>query len=427
MCVAGKQDRGRDDSKMMAVFFRPCFTFHIMAASLAAIVALSVGSLSAQTGQQGTDALLDDVERAVAEERDERDLLDARASALTRELRQISEQLVATAAEVRRHEASIARLEFRVASLERLEAEKSRGLLRQRADFAEILGALERLARFPPEAMIAQPSHPADTVRTAILLRALVPAIERRAAHVRREIESLAQAREEAGQRRQVLLAARQMLADETATLNGLMAEKKRLKSLTDAQRKAADERLAMLQGEAQSLRDLMIRLDAERERQAVEAGENQQQPGSVTARAVPDDNPITARQGQLPMPAVGVLVGRYGEINDNGVALRGIRIATRHDAQVIAPHGGITVYAGRFRGYGQLLIIEHGEGYHTLLAGMARIDSEMGQRVLSGEPVGVMGRATVGQPVLYVELRRGGRPVNPRRWIAAKESVPQG
>jgi septal ring factor EnvC (AmiA/AmiB activator) len=104
----------------------------------------------------------------------------------------------------------------------------------------------------------------------------------------------------------------------------------------------------------------------------------------------------------------------------------KGITIETRSAAQVIAPYAGQVVFAGQFRGYGLLLIIEHGEGYHTLLAGMDRIDSTVGQRVVAGEPVGVMGQ-TEGKPTLYVELRRNGQPVNPLPWLTARKDKVSG
>jgi septal ring factor EnvC (AmiA/AmiB activator) len=100
----------------------------------------------------------------------------------------------------------------------------------------------------------------------------------------------------------------------------------------------------------------------------------------------------------------------------------RGIVLETRPGAQVIAPYDGQVVFAGPFRGYGLLLIIEHAEGYHTLLAGMARVDSAVGQHLLVGEPVGVMGQAE-GKPRLYVELRHNGQPVNPLPWLTAHKT----
>ncbi|MEQ8665644.1 MAG: peptidoglycan DD-metalloendopeptidase family protein [Rhodospirillales bacterium] len=379
--------------------------------------------------EQAPEELLGDVERSVIEEQTERDQLDARAAKLNDDLLAIRQRLVEAASLVRQHETAMADLEERVADLEVLEREKSEILVRERADFGKVLYALERLARYPPEAMIAQPSNPSDTVRTAILLRALIPEIERRAARVRYEVESLARAREQAAERRAELEAERKALARESIALDQLMSEKRRLKSQTEAQRQAAEERLAMLRREARNIRELVAQL--EKERKASEAEQKAEVESNAsrtrTANVALTGELITSRQGRLPMPVTGVLASRYGDVNENGVTLRGIRIAARENAQVIAPHEGVAVYSGEFRGYGQLLIIEHGGGYHTLLAGMARIDTDMGQNVLSGEPVGVMGAGDEGRPVLYVELRRSGRPINPLPWIAARGTSPQG
>jgi septal ring factor EnvC (AmiA/AmiB activator) len=100
------------------------------------------------------------------------------------------------------------------------------------------------------------------------------------------------------------------------------------------------------------------------------------------------------------------------------------LTIETRSSAQVVAPHDGKVVFAGNFRGYGQLLIIDHGEGYHSLLAGMSRIDGIIGQYLLSGEPVGVMGSPKDGKPSLYIELRRNSQPINPAPWLVQKKNT---
>lgn len=381
----------------------------------------------AQETSGNAEQLLEDVERSVIEEQSERDELKARERTLAADVGSIRARLVEAARLVQTHEASLVQLEDRLVELEALEVEKAQLLEQERADFAQVLYALERLARFPPEAMIAQPSSPADTVRTAILLRSLVPEVERRAARVRYEVEQLARARKQANERREQLVLESAALEREAEVLNGLMADKRQLISRTEAERRASDDRLATLRREAGDLRSLVDRLEKDRQRES-----QQQQAAAQAARPTPQPSiltgkPITSRQGNLPMPVVGTLAGRFGETNENGVKLRGIRIAARSGAQVIAPHEGSIVYAGEFRGYGQLLIIEHSGGYHTLLAGMARIDSEMGGQVLSGEPVGVMGSGTAGQPVLYLEIRRGGRPINPLPWIAASGRVPQG
>ncbi|MHA1108162.1 MAG: murein hydrolase activator EnvC family protein [Alphaproteobacteria bacterium] len=119
-------------------------------------------------------------------------------------------------------------------------------------------------------------------------------------------------------------------------------------------------------------------------------------------------------------MPVRGRIVRSFGQKDGIGGAAKGITIRARRSAQVIAPQAGAIVFAGPFKGLGQLLIIEHARGYHTLLAGLARIDAEVGDRVLTGEPVGVLSASVGGRPALYVELRRRGRPVNPLPWLTA-------
>jgi septal ring factor EnvC (AmiA/AmiB activator) len=118
-----------------------------------------------------------------------------------------------------------------------------------------------------------------------------------------------------------------------------------------------------------------------------------------------------------LPLPARGAIYKRFGE-EAQGQAGRGIVVETRQRAAVVAPHDGQVVYAGEFRGYGLVLILEHGEGYHLLLAGLARIDCAAGQWVLAGEPVGVMGGAGAESQRLYIELRRQGHPIDPLSWL---------
>ena len=142
------------------------------------------------------------------------------------------------------------------------------------------------------------------------------------------------------------------------------------------------------------------------------------------TVRAFPQGDAIPL----LIMPVRGQLVLAYGQraIGADSVS-KGISIQTRTQAQVVAPYDGQIVYAGEFRGYGQILIIEHGGRYHTLLAGLERIDAGAGQWILAGEPIGVMGSSQEQFPELYLELRHAGQPVNPLPWLATTDDKVQG
>ena len=100
--------------------------------------------------------------------------------------------------------------------------------------------------------------------------------------------------------------------------------------------------------------------------------------------------------------------------------------IATRPGAQAVAPYDGQVVFAGPFRGYGRILIIEHRDGYHSLIVGLARIDAKVKQWVLAGEPVGTVGaREAQDAPgaQLYVEIRHQGRPIDPANWFLPRKS----
>lgn len=364
------------------------------------------------------------VERALADGQRREKEIQTEAARLKAEVARLRRGLVAAARTIQEREAEIAGLEARLQEVETLAAGKRARLRERHGQFSRVLVALERLARYPPEALIAHPLSPAETVRGAILLRAAVPQIERRAGRLRDELDDLSRTRKVIAARRADLAAATTALAGERTHLDGLLAQKLALKRQTDAERRKVAERMRALAREAKDLRDLLARLESERrarEKQAAAAA----RPANPSA-PVPGLSMSRAR-GKLPFPAVGRVVGLYGQTTDTGLTRRGITIETAPGAQVVAPYEGKVVFAGLFRGYGQLLIIEHGEGYHSLLAGLVRIDSVIGQSVLAGEPVGVMGRQDDGKPTLYVELRRDGQPINPLPWLAARKGKVSG
>jgi len=128
--------------------------------------------------------------------------------------------------------------------------------------------------------------------------------------------------------------------------------------------------------------------------------------------------------RGKYLIPANGALVKSYGQEDGKSAPAKGMTYETRPGAQVVAPFDGRVLFAGPFRGYGRILIIEHGDGYHSLLAGMERVDGAVGQWLVAGEPVGAMPEGE-DKPQLYIELRQNGQPINPLPWLAtASEKV---
>ena len=393
-------------------------------------LAVPAGGALALSPDADAGRRLDDVERALDAGRKQAQDLEIMAAGLESEVRRLQRNRVAAARAIQDSEAEISRLEARLARLARSEAGKSARLAARRDQSVGVLMALQRLALHPPEAMIAQPMSLSQTVRSAILLRAAVPEIERRADRLRADLAGLARARREAGERRLQLASAVAGLAERRAHLNTLLARKTELKRRTATQAREAVRQVQALAREAQDLRDLLAHLEKERrQREAKEkaAAEDAARPGTLPASLGGEAPSISKARGMLPFPAVGRLTGLYGQATRTGLTRKGITIETRAGAQVVSPHEGRVVFAGLFRKYGQLLIIEHGEGYYSLLAGLARIDGVIGQWILGGEPVGIMGRPENGNPALYMELRRNGQPINPLPWLAARKGKVSG
>ncbi|WP_156927285.1 murein hydrolase activator EnvC family protein [Azospirillum halopraeferens] len=146
-----------------------------------------------------------------------------------------------------------------------------------------------------------------------------------------------------------------------------------------------------------------------------------------ATAPAAPDLPPATLSAGGLRQPVGGPVVTRYGEADRYGSPSRGLTIRARAGSAVVAPSAGVVMFAGPFRNYGQILIVEHGNGYHSLIAGLGRIDTAVGNKVAAGEPIGLVPGAGDDAPELYYELRRHGQPINPQRGFGAPEGKGQG
>lgn len=403
----------------------------LLACMIVAMALILVADIAPAAEQPG--AKLQDVERALDAGKKQRDALKKKSGDLAAELQSLKVATVKAAALIQNHEASVLELEARIKRLSEISREKTQRLQARRGQFGRVLQALLRMARHPPEAMIAAPVTPSEMVRGAILLRAAVPEIERRADALRDDLESLFRAGQQATERRQQLALEMTGLAEQRSNLGQLMARKTTLKSQADTETQKAERRVRALANEAKSLRELMEKLQADRQSREAKAKitekkdtKKKTQVASLPALAKPAD-PISGAKGRLPYPVVGSLVGRYGQTMETGLTRKGITIEARPGSQVVAPYDGQVVFAGPFKGYGQLLIIEHDEGYHSLLAGVTRIDSVIGQHVLSGEPVGIMGSPADGFPILYVELRRNGQPINPVPWLAARKAKVSG
>ncbi|MDH5488627.1 MAG: peptidoglycan DD-metalloendopeptidase family protein [Rhodospirillaceae bacterium] len=392
---------------------------------------------------------LESVEKNLARKKLESEKLKSAASKLKAEVDKLNIIMVAAAKRVQDHEEKVFEIESQLSDLRRNAKIKEDRLADRANQFSGVLMALTRMSRIPTEALVVQPMAPEDMVRSAILLRSAVPQLENSAQSLRDELDGISIARAQVEERKAVLLTASRALQDEQKSLEAIIKNKIALRAETISKSRAAASQMRELSKKASTLRELMAKIEQSR---AAFANQTKQEPGggeesggegvgtSTSVQKIysapgvseqPGDqgqfiSSISKARGQLPFPAVGRLVGLYGQDLGNGITRKGISIETRTSAQIISPFDGRVVFSGPFRGYGQLLIIDHGEGYHSLLAGLGRIDAVLGNSVLAGEPVGVMNEAGE-QPVLYVEFRRNNEPVNPLPWLAERKGNKQG
>ena len=393
---------------------------------LALLIALGTAA-AAQAQPKEKD--LRSVEKQIEREKQRKKALEAQSRKLSLETAALRRELIEVARSAQEKEALLTSLEAQLSRLVREAEDREAALADQRRRLAGTLGALARLSRNAPQTFLVYPGAPTDMVRSALLLRVSVPRIGDRAATLAREIDALTQVKKDIAGK---LLSLRQADAardEERNRLRRLLERKGALRRETEAAYRQNAKRMRNLAAKAQTLRDLVAGL---REKPAktpnrpqVAAISRPPDPAATPPRA-PDGPPGGLRRfperGPLTLPVRGRLVGRYGESTNFGNTVKGIRLETRPDAQVVTPFDGKVVFAGPFRTYGQILIIEHRGGYHTLLAGLAQIDAVVGQWLLAGEPLGSMATRKGGKPILYVELRRNGQPINPLPWITAEK-----
>jgi septal ring factor EnvC (AmiA/AmiB activator) len=427
--------------------------------TIVAVVALCAGAPSfaifAQTDgteEQRLKAVEDELKATEAE----KTRLQALQESATRELATIRNAMIAMAADVQTQEASLSEFESKLSALESEESALKAKLGVRDEQMQRVAMALQRMALRPTDAVTLSPLQPDDAVRTAILLRATIPEVQVSARALEGDLALLYQVRGEIEGQQQKIASAAAGLIDKRRALEAREQDKLKLQMQFTTASSEAIAKSQRLADEARDLKDLVSKvlaaraLEAKKQADAAKAAaakaaaeqanarvvlkpppgvtkppapqsQTASAPANTPTKATPTDlRPFSQARGTMPFPAQGTLKRRYGDASDEPAALsKGIVIAARNGGQVVAPFDGVVAFAGPFRGYGLLLIIEHSEGYHTLLSGLGRIDCVLDQRVFAGEPVGTMN--TESSADLYVELRQNGQPVNPLPWLVSR------
>ena len=355
--------------------------------------------------------------------------------------RTLNQHLIDTAGRVRQVEGRIDETRGRLRPLDAQDVALRKSLDERRRAIVEILAALQRVGLQPPPALLVQPEDALKAVRTAIMLGAIVPDMRNQAEALSGDLADLVTVRKAIVSENERLARDLDLLGREQLRMNLLIDERQKKQSQTEEALDAERARAAALARQAESLKDLIAKLEsaldpatrnAHAEARSIEEDATRpalaalKDPGRLAPAVT-----FSALRGRLRLPVNGAKIRDFGGADGVGGTQKGQSLAAHAGAQITSPCDGWVVYAGPFRSYGQLLILNAGGGYHVLLAGMERISVDLGQFVLTGEPVAVMGSgaqvSAAGatrskQPVLYVEFRKDGTPIDPSPWWATNE-----
>ena len=369
--------------------------------------------------------------------------LKADIAAIGQDRSKLNAQLIDIAAQVRGVETRIGDAEARLRPLDAREQQIRGSLDSRRTEIVEVLAALQRAGRRAPPALLVRPEDALQSLRTAMLLGSVVPELRARAEKLAGDLTELVALRKTIASERDRLAADRDKLGDDQIRLAALVEERQRKQSAVEKDMEAEGARALALSRQVDSLQGLIGKMEQDLKSAAKAAAAANLRGAPATLNGKPNLGALkdparlspavafASAKGLFALPVNGVKIREFGGSDGLGGVEKGISLATRAGAQVTTPCDGWVVYAGPFRSYGQLLILNAGGGYHVLIAGMERISVNIGQFVLTGEPVATMGTTSkvasilatnASQPVLYIEFRKDGTPIDPGPWWAANE-----
>lgn len=363
--------------------------------------------------------------------------LQAQAVQLNLELSKIDKTVIDLAQKVQNNEDMLSELENQLTLLtQELEA-KEKDFIKENNSLIQTLASLQNISLNPSESVILQPLSPVNVIRSAILLRETIPFLNDKSAKLKIDLDNIYAQKKKIETTVNSAREKKDLLEKQQAEMKRLMSRKATLRKEIEAKGAETQKQAENLSSKAKDLRELLEALEKQKEiarKKQEEAArlaqlKRQEELKNLnTPKTIDTQTHNSIKQqvkggrfakakGALTRPVRGNLVTEYGQMIAKGVTSKGIIYKTRPNAQVVAPYDGTVIFSGPFKGYGNIIIVEHGDGYLSLLAGLGVIDCELGQMLLAGEPVGTMPDSDTAK--LYVEIRKDRHPINPAPWIA--------
>ena len=353
------------------------------------------------------------IEEQVKAEEAKKEETAKKMQTLEKDMKGLKKNLIQTTSLVQKNEKEIGTLEERLKSLNDRKEKVLAGLDKEKKSMAELVIALERIRRLPPQALVARPGAPLETAQASIVLGAIMPELNKRAEELKKTLTELSQIEEDLSSNKTKLKKTSEKLKTSKDKMENLVSERQNTLQSVKGEFADQEKQVATLSRKASDLKDLIQKLGEEKRK--AKAAQKAQKTESTPRKKKIDESKLglsLATLGPSRLPVPGTISISYGQSDEIGAASEGLHIKSRKGAVVVAPMTGVVRYAGPFKSYGSIVLLEHKNNYHSLIAGLGRIDTVVGQSVDAGEPLGTLGAT----PSLYYELRYNGQPINPAR-----------
>lgn len=368
------------------------------------------------------------IEKALAAEKKDNEAYRAAQRKAERIIADLQKKLIAQTALLQKTEKELLDVQERHAATQESIANMEKALAAQHQNLATLLIAAQRLHRVPPEALLLRPGRPIDAARAHLLLQRATPDIAVQVTEIREDLAQLAVLRQELSDQQTQLAALRANQRKQQRALNAAIKQRQNLVAATRQKADDSQKEIARMNQKAADLRKMLDELASRKtaplqDKSTRTAHDSGSKRGTSTTSAEKSHwgqsvmSFFKRGQGPSKMPIMGTIRTAYGEKLANGANSQGISIAGTPQGVVIAPEKGVVRFAGPFRQYRLLVILEHDNGYHSLLGGLGEIYTKVGNRVAAGEPIGKLNK-DAAHANLYYEVRQHGKPIDPRRAV---------
>ena len=386
-----------------------------MILGLLAAGAFYAATLTAQTAapalSQQQRALVSAREQSESSRR-RSDALLRQAATATNDADRMATEAAALAARIQAAEADIKAAKSRIAIVGQLQQQQRARLAKKQGPVVRLTAALQMMTRKPTALALVEPRSLDELIYIRSIMSAVLPEIERRTASLRNEVRQGEQLRAQANRAIASLNESQKRLAERRRQLASLEANERFDASQFADSAGLEQERALALGEEARDILDLMdqIRESGAVRESLVDLDGPMLRPGQGRDRPQNSARVNSNIRSAYRLPVIGEIITGLGEISDSGYRSRGLTISVEPEAQIIAPAAGRVAFSGWYKGYGNIIIIEHDAGWTSLITNMSTSSVKVGDNLVQGAPVG---RAGANDPAVTVELRRNGRPID--------------